>query len=118
MTPDARAVSAYVEAHLAEIHAGADVAAALGVPLPTLRRAFQRETGEPLGQYLTRLRVERAKRLLRETDLRCFEVGQRVGWHREDTAARAFRREVGMTMETYRQRARAKKKGGGGGGSG
>ena len=99
-------VVAYIEAHLDQIEGVEDMASAFGVPLETLRKAFRREMGLPLGAYLTQRRVERAKQLLAETDLRAYEVGLEVGWKREDTAARVFRRETGETMQVYRQRAR------------
>lgn len=99
-------ILAHIEAHLVRIEGAEDVAAALGVPLETLRKVFRREVGVPLADYVTQRRVERAKRRLAETDLRASEVGRAVGWHREDTAAHVFRRETGETMQAYRRRVR------------
>ena len=97
---------ALIGQRLAEIAGPEDLADALGLPVETLRRAFRREVGVPPGEYLTQRRVDEARRLLAETDLRAFEVGQAVGWGREDTAARAFRRATGTTMQAYRRSAR------------
>lgn len=44
-----------------------------------LQRSFQRYFGQSPGEYLTRLRLTRAKELLRATDLPISEVAYRVG---------------------------------------
>lgn len=106
-----REVVAYMEARLDQIQAPEEIAAAFGVPLDTLRKVFRREVGVPPMDFLTQRRVERAKRLLAETDLGAAEVGRAVGWTREDTAAHVFRRETGETMQAYRRRVQNAAKG-------
>ncbi|GAB5534806.1 MAG: hypothetical protein Rubg2KO_10550 [Rubricoccaceae bacterium] len=95
-----------IDDHFRTLGGVEEVADSLEVPLETLRRAFRREVGIPPSEYLAARRVTEAKRLLATTEMRAFEVGQAVGWSREDTAARAFRREAGMTMQDYRRAAR------------
>ena len=98
---------AYIQAHIGEIGNAEDVARQLGLPYENLRKTFRRRTGTSLARYIECVRIETAKRLLVETDLLCFEVAHRVGYDREDTAARAFRRSTGLTMGEYRTLAKA-----------
>lgn len=99
-------VQMYIESHLDQIKTPDEIATAFGVPLDTLRKVFRREAGIPLMDFLRQQRVERAKRLLGETNLGAAEVGRAVGWTREDTAAHVFRRLTGETMQAYRRRVR------------
>ena len=101
---DVAQVKRHIETHLKEIRGREDVAAALDLPLEALRRAFLKWEGVTLAEYIRVRRVERAKRLLRETDLRCKEVCEAVGFARVDDGERTFKVVVGQTMRTYRRR--------------
>ncbi len=102
-----------IDARFADLDGPEELADLFDLSLETLRRAFRREVGVPPGEYLTQRRVDEAKRLLAETDLRAFEVGHAVGWDRDDTAARTFRRVAGTTMQAYRRDVRGETGGGG-----
>ncbi|WP_420456734.1 helix-turn-helix transcriptional regulator [Rubrivirga sp.] len=106
MTDPVRRALALLDHESASFAGPEDVARAVGLLPETLRRQFKREVGIPLGEYLTQRRVAEAQRLLEETDLQAAEVGRAVGWRREDTAARVFRRETGTTMQGYRRSVR------------
>ena len=98
-----RRAAEVIDTSYRELRGPEDVAAAVGLPLETLRKAFRREHGVWPRDYLERRRVEEAKRLLAGSDLRAYEVGLAVGWGREDTASRAFHRATGVTMREYRR---------------
>ncbi|MCK9689738.1 helix-turn-helix domain-containing protein [Scleromatobacter humisilvae] len=65
-------------------------------------RAFKKSTGLAPSRYLTRMRMERARRLLRETSRAVVEVGLEVGYASPSHFAQVFRREVGVLPSTYR----------------
>lgn len=67
-------------------------------------RAFKQSTGITPSAYLVRLRMERARRLLRETEKSIIEVGMEVGYTSPSHFAKIFRREVGVSPSSYRQR--------------
>jgi len=67
-------------------------------------RAFKKTTGFSLSQYFIRLRMEKARRLLRETTKTVIEVGLDVGYSSPSHFAQVFRREVGATPTEYRGR--------------
>lgn len=103
---DTTQVKRFVKAHLKEIRGREDVATAFGLPLEALRRSFLRQENITLAGYIRKMRVEQAKRLLRETDLRSKEVCEAVGFARMDDGERTFREMAGETMRTYRERYR------------
>jgi AraC family transcriptional regulator len=65
-------------------------------------RAFKRTTGYKPSQYFIHLRMERARRLLRETNRSMVEIGLNVGYTSPSHFARIFRREVGVSPSEYR----------------
>jgi AraC family transcriptional regulator len=66
-------------------------------------RAFKRTTGFKPSQYFIHLRMERARRLLRETNRSVIEIGLDVGYTSPSHFARIFRREVGISPSEYRR---------------
>jgi AraC-like DNA-binding protein len=67
-------------------------------------RAFKRAFGETPYQYLLSRRMERAMTLLREGELSVTEVCHAVGFTSLGSFSTQFRRFVGESPTTYRQR--------------
>jgi AraC family transcriptional regulator len=65
-------------------------------------RAFKKSTGFTPSQYLVRMRMELARRLLRETDRPVVQIGLDVGYSSPSHFAQVFRREVGVLPSEYR----------------
>jgi len=66
-----------------------------------LLRQFKREAGISLARFNAERRVARAQDLLRETDLRHYEICYLVGFPSEVTGPRTFKRITGQTMTDY-----------------
>jgi AraC family transcriptional regulator len=66
-------------------------------------RAFKRTTGLTPSQYFIHLRLEKARRLLRETNRSIIEIGLDVGYSSPSHFAQIFRREVGISPNEYRR---------------
>jgi AraC family transcriptional regulator len=66
-------------------------------------RAFKRTAGLTPSQYFIRLRLEKARRLLRETNRSVIEIGLDVGYTSPSHFARIFRREIGISPSEYRR---------------
>jgi len=73
-----------------------DLAEHAGLDKYHLVRAFRAEVGLPPYEYLTHVRVARAKELL-QRGVRVAEAAQAVGFYDESQLHRHFRRIVGMT---------------------
>lgn len=65
-------------------------------------RKFRLSTGQSPHAYLTQQRMERAKRLLRESDLPLAQVARRVGYQTQAHFTGVFRRHVGLTPRVFR----------------
>jgi AraC family transcriptional regulator len=98
-----RIVTEYMEDHLAEKVAIADLAALLGLTRFHFIRSFQQSVGLPPHQFLIRCRVERARGLLNENGLNIAEVADQTGFRGTVQLTRAFRRVVGTTPSRYRR---------------
>lgn len=67
-------------------------------------KVFKDEMGCPFNQYLSRLRIERAKTLLRNTDASVSAVSGMVGYEGESYFIKTFARFTGVTPGQYRKR--------------
>jgi AraC-like DNA-binding protein len=69
-------------------------------------RSFKRAFGETPHKYLQRRRIERAKELLRSTELSITEVGLEVGFRSLGSFSTTFRDLVGEAPRAYAARWR------------
>lgn len=69
-----------------------------------ISRFMTEQTGENLKNYITRLRIEEAKRLLEHTALPLYEIVLRVGYQDVSSFIRKFKKELAMTPGEYREK--------------
>ncbi|MDE7204487.1 MAG: AraC family transcriptional regulator, partial [Lachnospiraceae bacterium] len=65
--------------------------------------AFKQYTGKNFVNYLKALRVNEAKRLLEETDMRVIEISQKVGYENEKHFMKLFKSQCGVSPTEYRK---------------
>ncbi|MFD3260130.1 response regulator [Paenibacillus lentus] len=63
---------------------------------------FKREMGEGVIDYITKVRLDRAKALLRNTDLRSSEIGTLIGVSDSKYFSKLFKKMTGATPSEYR----------------
>lgn len=80
-----------------------EIAAAAGVHIGHLHRVFLAETGSNIGEYVTHVRIEKAKSLLMRTDIPTRAVANRVGVSTLQYFSRLFKRQVGVTPQAFRR---------------
>jgi AraC-like DNA-binding protein len=68
----------------------------------TLSRAFKQMTGINFIDYLTQIRIDQSKTLLRETDYKINDVAERVGYQ-HTYFNRIFKKYEGITPSQYRE---------------
>jgi AraC family transcriptional regulator len=81
----------------------ADLAALCGVSIYHFARSFSAQLGCAPFEYQRALRLEKARELLRESDLAIEAVGIAVGIESASNFARLFRRTVGVSPSEYRR---------------
>ena len=64
---------------------------------------FRAVVGEPPGAYVTRVRLDRARHLLRATDATVADVAARVGYGSEESLSRAFKVRFGVAPSVMRR---------------
>lgn len=99
------ALNRLVEARLAEGVALAEVAAELGRNATTITRQLQRGFGMSFTRYVNRLRVEKAKELLRRTKLPVGAIARRVGVSDVSNFGKLFREFEGVAPMSFRRRS-------------
>ncbi|HKL88247.1 MAG TPA: helix-turn-helix domain-containing protein, partial [Salinibacter sp.] len=78
-----------------------DLAEAMALSRRQLTRRLKRAVGEPPGQVLRRLRIERGKRLLREGAETVSEVAYAAGFRSPSAFSHAFGEVVGCTPTEF-----------------
>jgi AraC family transcriptional regulator len=68
-------------------------------------RLFKTATGDSPFRFVTRIRMERAKELLRKTLLPIFEIADRVGYQKPSHFSARFRAVFGFSPDAYRKSA-------------
>ncbi len=65
---------------------------------------FKETTGENFINYLTKVRIEKAKGLLERSDYKVYEVAQAVGYADQAYFSRIFKQVVGLNPADFRRR--------------
>ncbi len=104
MHPAIATAKRLIENHLAEGLTVDDLAAAVHLSPAHFAELFRAEIGETPGRYRTRLRVERARLLLSETDLPITTIATDLGYSSSQHFATVFRHGTGTTPTRYRHK--------------
>lgn len=79
------------------------VADELFVSAAYLSRMFHRETGETFAVFLTRKRINEAKFLLKNTNMKMYEIAQKTGYTSQHYFSNAFKKAMGIAPADYRK---------------
>jgi two-component system, response regulator YesN len=67
---------------------------------------FKRETKITFINYLTNVRMDAAKELLRNTGMKAFEIAEKVGYSEPNYFSYSFKKKFGMSPSEYRNSAK------------
>jgi len=73
-------------------------------------RIFKKETGDSPISFLIKVRIERAKELLENTDNKANEIALSIGFSTQQHFNETFKKNTGMTPLEYRKMARSKQR--------
>ena len=68
-----------------------------------LSKIFKQETGENVSNYISRKRLEKASRLLQDSELRIIDIAHMVGYKKNQYFIQLFKIEYGLTPYQYRR---------------
>lgn len=98
-----RMAKQYVQKHYDQPITLEDVCEVVGFSASYFSTLFKKETGEGFARYLTRVRMERAKELLQQTNLPVSEVCTRVGYSDLKHFTQNFKKETNLNPGQYRK---------------
>lgn len=93
----------YIQYHYDEKISLEDVAQKLHLSKHYLCSAFKKATGENMSLYINKLRIEKAKRMLLESDGRVKEIFEEVGYSNQQYFSKVFKKITGMTVMEYKE---------------
>ena len=74
----------------------------IGMSRTVLYNKLKQLTGLNVKEYVTKIRIERACRLIRETDISITEVAEQTGFSSSRYFSTAFKQYMGVTPSQYK----------------
>jgi two-component system response regulator YesN len=96
------AAKKYIDGHYSKDISLDDISRELDISPYYFSRMFKEEAGVTFIEYLTGLRMDKAKDMLKDSDVSVKEVCSAVGYQDPNYFSRIFKRLVGMTPTEYR----------------
>ena len=93
----------YINGHFCENISLADVAENINISKNYLCDIFKKELGITFMNYVTSLRIEKAKDYLANTDMKMYEVSCAVGYSDYAYFSQIFKKHTGTTLSAYRR---------------
>jgi AraC-like DNA-binding protein len=85
-----------------------ELAASLNMSYTWFRRIFRQYTGLAPAQYITQLKIQKAKELLSVTTMPVKEIALELGYESIDYFSTQFRKQTGQTPTQYRSLCQGK----------
>ncbi|WMY10982.1 GlxA family transcriptional regulator [Paraburkholderia phenoliruptrix] len=102
--PGIRDVQSWILANAQKELSPSEMAERLSMSVRSFNRCFKRETGTTPTTFLTRARVEAARRMLEESDAPAKAIASRSGFKTYEAMRKAFQQALGVTPLAYRDR--------------
>nr|WP_302142766.1 response regulator [uncultured Schaedlerella sp.] len=66
-------------------------------------KIFKKNTGMHIKEYLNQIRIEQAKRLIKQTNLKVYEIAEMVGFSRTSYFCTTFKKVTGVKISEYKE---------------
>jgi len=97
-----RKVQRYVKEHLGGDLSLVAIGDVIGHNSKYLSRLYKKATGEDLSSYISGTKLKKAQAMLKDTNMKIYEVSAAIGFLSEPYFYRFFRKATGMTPQDYR----------------
>ncbi len=94
----------YIEEHMCEAVSLSDISDYLHLHKVYLARIFKKEMGVTITQYIHVVRVNEAKKLIRTTNLKLYEIAEQIGYANTHYFFVVFKKICGITASNYREK--------------
>ena len=94
----------YIREHYNENISLTEVSENINISKNYLCDIFKKELNVTFINYVTSLRIEKAKELLVSTDMKMYEISAAVGYNDYAYFSQIFKRQTGTTLSAYRRR--------------
>lgn len=101
-----RKAESYIKNHLEENLSVGGLASQVYLSPNYFSKLFKKFTGKGCNEYIVYCRMEKAKQLLENTNLKAGEVGQAVGYPEINYFSLAFKKQTGLSPIKYREEYR------------
>jgi YesN/AraC family two-component response regulator len=93
----------YMNQHVEESVSVDDICSGLHYNKSYIFRRFKQTTGSSIMAYFTKLKIDRAKILLRESDLSVASISDKLSFDNPNYFSKTFKKITGYTPSTYRK---------------
>ncbi|KRF10030.1 hypothetical protein ASG89_00310 [Paenibacillus sp. Soil766] len=99
-----RNIIEFVNSHFGEVTLNvAMISENLGISPSYMSKLFKEQTGETLPDYINKVRLEKAKELLRDEKLNISDAAVKVGYLNSNALIRSFKKYEGVTPGKYKE---------------
>ncbi len=67
-----------------------------------MRALFKKETGMTVNEYLTKVRLDKTKEILKTTEYRLSDIAEMVGYNDSSYLSKIFKKNIGISPSKYR----------------
>lgn len=93
---------AYIEANYSNNLTLDRLSKEVGLSKSYLSTMFKKETGKNIVEFINDIRIKKAKQLFHQSDLRVFEIAEKVGYKDPKYFSRQFKRIAGVSPNDYK----------------
>lgn len=98
----------YIDSHFADTNLSLPAVAGQANLSPShFCTVFSQQTGKTFKEYLTEIRIQRARELLRGTALKSFEIADQIGYNDPHYFSYVFRKHTGLSPTAFRWQLRS-----------
>ena len=95
-------LNSYLLSHLSEPLTADQIASDFSISRGKLYSSCEKYLGTGIAQYVKKLRLEKAKDLLKNTELTVSTISEKVGFSDYNYFCRVFKKEIGISAKKYR----------------